>query len=39
VRSTASYWLLYSDSVAELQAFTLFRDWLMGELEEAGALP
>lgn len=39
VRSTASYWLLYSDSVAELQAFTVFRDWLMQELEDAGALP
>lgn len=39
VRSTASYWLLYSDSVADMQAFLVFRDWLMRELEAAGALP
>jgi len=37
VRSTASYWLVYSDSVANVPAFTVFRDWLMRELEAAGA--
>lgn len=38
VRSNASYWLIYSDLVADLPAFVLFREWLSRELELAGAL-
>jgi|GEM_PF-31064 len=38
VRSTASYWLVYSDSVGDVPAFVAFREWLMTELGEVGAL-
>jgi LysR family glycine cleavage system transcriptional activator len=38
VRSTASYWLLYPDAVAQAPAFVVFRDWLLGELALAEAL-
>ncbi|MDZ4371278.1 MAG: LysR substrate-binding domain-containing protein [Phenylobacterium sp.] len=37
VRSTASYWLIYPDTVVDLPAFRLFRDWLCRELELAQA--
>lgn len=37
VRSTAGYWLVYTNSVAELPAFVRFRDWLQRQLDEVGA--
>jgi LysR family glycine cleavage system transcriptional activator len=33
IRSNASYWLVFSDATAEIPAFQLFRDWLIGELD------
>ncbi len=38
VRSTAAYWLLHPDSVAELPAFVAFRAWLLAELDMVGAV-
>jgi LysR family glycine cleavage system transcriptional activator len=38
VRSTAAYWLVFGDAVAEAPAFQRFRAWLMSELEVAGAV-
>jgi LysR family glycine cleavage system transcriptional activator len=37
IRSTASYWLVYPDMVGETPPFARFREWLLNELDLAGA--